>query len=653
MAVSSFDSQHPSRAASNTHEQAIKPQGMRLQRTLSPLETWSFGLTGHVGWIGSAPVLHAALGPKAFWVLLPSVIVSILLNFQVQSLAKAWPNVAGGTPNYAARLLNKIPKLGPYVALGYFIGWAAAPVVYAIVLTDLIKVNLQPLGINPPEMLLKIGFTAISFIVGFSGTRALAILQVFFILPAIALLLAFCFQGLGWLAFAPNSPGLVPSNLSTLPSFGEWAKWFFIATYFVYSTETASSFVADSKKPAQTIGFLSVATWLMPIVFIGCSWVMMQLALPAGAGNDGNLYLNLVAAAKPFWGGYASFLVTVLITTCCLVSSSNTVANTSRVLYQLALDGHLSPVFTVVSKRGVLAPALLFTLILSLTCLLIGNLSDVLTVTGVGYFLSIIGFHLGLWLYRHRPEVRWGWLALGFFIIEVAILVIGCWIWSPKDLIIGLLFPAVILAGDAAIRRTPVALLRPNWWLNMYYKPSENNGSQDVLGVQVFALIALITCAVTIGWAVSAKLHTVVAQANNDLLVILIAILAFVAVAIACWTTLPQIAAIEEAREKAENLFYNAIDATLILDNQGRITRTNLAAEKLFEMKGQDLIGYRLNKLVTIPGTPDEWPVRGQLKLTRKGVRSLESTVAQRNNQGIQEYVVTLRDLSDRSQVVS
>lgn len=96
--------------------------------------------------------------------------------------------MAGGTPNYASRLLGKIPKLGPYVVIGYFVGWAAAPVVYAIVLTDLIKVNLQPLGINLPEMLLKICFTAIAYIVGLSGIRALAILQVFFVFIIFTLL---------------------------------------------------------------------------------------------------------------------------------------------------------------------------------------------------------------------------------------------------------------------------------------------------------------------------------------------------------------------------------------------------------------------------------------------------------------------------------
>ncbi|MBW4665792.1 MAG: hypothetical protein KME01_16625 [Chroococcus sp. CMT-3BRIN-NPC107] len=69
MAVSSFDSQHPSKTSNIVKsDQAVKPQGMRLQRTLGAVETWSFGLTGHVGWIGTAPVLHAALGPKAFWV---------------------------------------------------------------------------------------------------------------------------------------------------------------------------------------------------------------------------------------------------------------------------------------------------------------------------------------------------------------------------------------------------------------------------------------------------------------------------------------------------------------------------------------------------------------------------------------------------------
>ncbi len=337
----------------------LQHPAMQLQRSLGTLETWGFGLTGHVGWIGTAPVIHAALGPKAIFVWLPGVFVSVVLNLQVQHLGMCWPNMAGGTPNYAARLLKKYPLLARYTAIGYFLGWVAAPAVYAIVLTDLIATSLELSGIPCPETALKFGFTAIAFIVGLSGTRTLGILHLFFVVPAVVSLLAFCLQGIGWLALSPQSPGFFPSELSP-PSFGEWAKWFFISTYSVYSCETASSFVADSRKPAKTTQFLKFAAWLVPVVFLGGSWVLMQLAnQPVGD----NLYLNLLTAAKPFWGESASLIVTLLISFCCLLSCATTVSNTSRILYQLSLDGHLSPVFAVVSKRGVLGPALLFTFI--------------------------------------------------------------------------------------------------------------------------------------------------------------------------------------------------------------------------------------------------------------------------------------------------
>ncbi len=63
-------------------------QPVLLPRNLSALETWGFGLTGHVGWIGTAPAIHAALGSNAIFVWLPGVIVAMMLNLQVQQLGK-------------------------------------------------------------------------------------------------------------------------------------------------------------------------------------------------------------------------------------------------------------------------------------------------------------------------------------------------------------------------------------------------------------------------------------------------------------------------------------------------------------------------------------------------------------------------------------
>jgi len=60
------------------------------------------------------------------------------------TFSSRWSEMAGGTPNYAARLLKNFPVLGRYVALAYFVGWVTVPAVHAIILTDLIKTNLEP-----------------------------------------------------------------------------------------------------------------------------------------------------------------------------------------------------------------------------------------------------------------------------------------------------------------------------------------------------------------------------------------------------------------------------------------------------------------------------------------------------------------------------
>ena len=105
-------------------------QAVLLPRNLSALETWGFDLSGHVGWIGTAPAIHAALSPNAIFVWLPGVIVAMLLNLQVQQLGKYWPNISEGMPNYAAQLLEPEPPLGRYIAIAYSVSWIAAPAIY-------------------------------------------------------------------------------------------------------------------------------------------------------------------------------------------------------------------------------------------------------------------------------------------------------------------------------------------------------------------------------------------------------------------------------------------------------------------------------------------------------------------------------------------
>ncbi|WP_242021793.1 ATP-binding protein [Microcoleus sp. FACHB-831] len=632
----------------------------RLPRSLSAIETWGFGLTPHLTWISTAPALHAAIGTQALFVWVPIAIVSLLLNLQVKRLGEHWPEVAGGTPNYTTRLLKNYPGLGRYGAIGYYLGWVSIPPVTAIVLTDLIKYNLEPLGIAYPEWGLRIGFTLIAYIVAFSGIRALSILHLFFVIPAFGFLLLFCTQGMGWLAFSPNSPGFFPTSWSNL-NFEDWAKWYFMAAYGGYGCETAAVFVADSQRPKETLRFLKLAGWLILPVQLGGSWVLMRLASSPGLGD--NSFVNLTAAATPFWGQSGSLLVTLLLVSSTLLSCATTVAVSPRILYQMAQDGHLSSVFAVSSRRGVLEPGLLFTLLLSIIYLIWGDIARIVVISGTSWLASIMVVHLGLWLRRGSPEVRWPWLSLCFLLLESVVLVFGGLGWGWQDLLIGLLFPIGILAVDAAMRRISFPPFHAAWW-NQRYRQRSSVEIKDFVVLQIVILIVLVCSGTAIGWMIRDKFEHIDSNANNNILVVLLMTLAFVAIAIACWTTLPQVASIAEAREQAENLFITALDTVpdtiLVLDENGAIAQANPAAELLFGMNAKDLFGHRLNNLFPgLASDPGQWPHTSEQKLTIYSVgaidaspllRIIETTISERSNRNLQQYIVILRDITERKQ---
>jgi signal transduction histidine kinase len=515
----------------------------RLRRTMSSAEAWGFSVVGYLMWFTLAPSMQAEIGSASLLVWIPGVIVGILLNLQVQSLGEKYPDVSGGTPNYITRLLHRYPALSRYLAIAYYLGWVSFPPINAIVITELIQFHLEPMGLNIPEKVFEIGFTAIAYFLAFSGTRAVAILHLFFIFPSIGFLLLFCVQGLGWLALDPQSPGLLPSSIDGI-SVQDWLKWYFFAAYSFYGCDTASSFVADSVHPKDTLKALSWVASFMPLVFVGGSLVLLQLA--TASGLEGNLYGNFLAAAKPFWGEAAPAIVTLLVAASCLLGAATSVCNTPRILFQLAQDGLLSPVFGAASRRGALEPALLLGFICSLGFLVWGNTTRIVVVSGVSLLISIMGLHLGLWMQRNDPAVRWGRLSLALLVVEFISLVVGGVSWGWMDFGLGLLLPLAAIAIDAAILRIPWPSLHLPWWDRLHTKPVIPPKNEHFVVLQVAILIALICGTATISWLIRSRLQVEAGTNNPYVLIIVLMTLAFVGVAIACWTTLPQVAAVEE-----------------------------------------------------------------------------------------------------------
>jgi signal transduction histidine kinase len=638
------------------HREKLDPQphARSLPRSMTMFETWGFGLSGHISWFVTNPLIVIALGPSSIFVLVPATILGVLLNLLVKQFGERWIDIAGGTPNYAAKLLHRYPAVGSYAAIGYWLAWVAALPINASILTDAIQSNLTPAGITCPRLLLKVGFIALPYILALSGSRALAILHLFFVIPAVSFSLLFCLQGLTWLGFSPDSPGLI-ADMSlqslALPSFVDWAKWMFFALWLTMACETSTSFVADSQEPKRTLQFLPFAATLIPIVTIGTSWVLIRLA--NSVSSDAGVFEIVSTAAQPFWGRHASVLVTLLLCSACLLNSATSVSVSPRILYQLAHDRQLPAVFAFVSRRGVLTPNLIAALFVSLG--LIGtDLSKTVIVTGVGWLSCMLTLLGGTYLRQIKLKTRRShWLPVGMLMLAVVIGV-GGWHWGKAELIIGLLAPATIVTGLSLIGRIRVAPFQLDWWLKR--DQIQNSWfTKDFVAVQVVVLLVLVCSAATVSWFIKAMLHGAEGKLNNDLFIIVLMTVAFVAIALAAWTSLPQVAAIAEAREQAEIRFIAALetvpDAVLVVNETGIICQSNPAAQQLLNEGEQSLIDWPLGLfLPEFNQSPADWQERSEqpLQSSSTAIRTLEATVSQRAQRISTEYIVILRDISDR-----
>ena len=272
-------------------------------------------------------------------------------------------------------------------------------------------------------------------------------------------------------------------------------------------------------------------------------------------------------------------------------------------------------------------------------------------MTGTGYLTFSILFHLGCWLQRKQSVVQWSWLSLSFFAVEVVVLIVGGWAWNWQDLLFGLLLMPAFLGVDALIRRVPLPIFQPQWWQNLD-QPKSQGRKPDFMMVQVVVLILLVCSAMSIGWEAATWLEKSHSTMSNSsvLFTTLLVTIAFVGVAIACWTSLPQVIALDEARRQAEQLFVIALDAIVVLNQDGIIRKVNPAMETLFGVTKAGLIGDSLHK--HLPGLmpqPEHWSNRSEQRLVQAGQeRILEVAVSDRTNHNCQEYVIVLRDITAR-----
>ena len=525
----------------------------RLKRSLSPAETWSFGATILLFWAYAAQSALVALGPVSLALWAAVAAVTATMNLQVRRLAMAWPDVVGGSPSYLSRLWADRPLVGRYAAMAYFAAWATIPPIAADFLADFIGDRFPAVATGPANLALIIGFTLVPFVVAWSGVRALALLQLIYIIPTVGILIAFVASGLGWLVFAPDSPGLAPVGGAVMPEPLTVVQWLFFLTFSAYGAETASVFVAESHNPRATIRNLVVLAITVVPIFVGASYVLLQ-ASPAVPDPD--VHRGFLDASARFWGEAAPFIGSVFLAGVALLGASAAVAVAPRVLYQQARDGHLPSVFGMASDRGVPGPALLATLLVGIAFSIPLDLEDGIIASATCWFGFWILMHAGLWHGRGRPEVLWSRLALALAVIETAVFVVGGVTLGAASFGLGLLLPALVIVAAGVVGRLAdrggLRVLRPEWWQERY-RPRPLGASDGAVTRQVLTVIVLVTAAIGASWILST-----LAQQDPDpdatdvLLAITLFVGGFFAIAFAGSTTLANLAALGAARSRAE-----------------------------------------------------------------------------------------------------
>lgn len=111
-------------------------------------------------------------------------------------------------------------------------------------------------------------------------------------------------------------------------------------------------------------------------------------------------------------------------------------------------------------------------------------------------------------------------------------------------------------------------------------------------------MIGLLSGAIVVSWLLHGWVAALPPTNQTNLLVVVLLIGAAVGVAIAGWTTLPQITALGDAREQAEQFFNLAADGILILDAAGNIQQANQACQDLFGTTNTQLTDQTLDDVL-------------------------------------------------------
>ncbi len=377
-------------------------------------------------------------GAAVLWAI--SMVLAMGVNWIYTELATMFPDSSGGITHYAAEAWKKrAPWVAPLASVGYWFPWGTNLATYGAITGALIQaqwfpnstwvVNLGPLELSLP---IAIGIAVILFmyLINMFGVRLT--MAFVYITAGILMIPLFAFIVLPLLS-SDWSPSELTWNLHGMAGFHKALVWLYIMAWTTFGIEVCATFAPEYKNSVKdTTKAIKAAVLFCLGVFFLVPITLGGYAGEAAIQDDPATFF--VASFGSLVGGASDLMVLCLIASLLLIMTTS-VADASRVLFNMGKSGITIRAVGKLNKRGIPVRALNVMLILNIVVLVVLKSPLAIIVTGnLGYILTHIFAVSGFFMLRKdRPEAKRPIRLPNFFvplsviltIVMVIILVVG------------------------------------------------------------------------------------------------------------------------------------------------------------------------------------------------------------------------------------
>lgn len=377
-------------------------------------------------------------GAAVLWAI--SMLIAMGVNWIYTELATMFPESSGGITHYAAEAWKKrAPWVAPLASVGYWFPWGTNLATYGAITGALIQaqwfpdtvwtMNIGPIEISLP-ILIGIGVILFMYLINIVGVRmTMAFVYItagILMIPLFSFIVLPLFSG-DW------TPAELTWNLHGMEGLRKALVWLYIMAWTTFGIEVCATFAPEYKDSVKdTTRAIKAAVLFCMGVFFLIPITLGGYAGEAAIKDDPATFF--VASFGSLVGGASDIMVLCLIASLLLIMTTS-VADASRVLFNMGKTGITVRAVGKLNKRGVPVRALNVMLVLNIVVLVVLQSPLAIIVTGnLGYILTHIFAVSGFFILRKdRPDAKrpirlpnfFVPLSIGLTAFMVLILVVG------------------------------------------------------------------------------------------------------------------------------------------------------------------------------------------------------------------------------------